>query len=103
MVTILDVRAASTVTASSGWSADGTWLLIDLDAESVTTGRLLKGATLTIDALEFRASERMDSLFSTNLVPGIPRRGTIAFELPDAMVTGTSPSQATPASIRSSS
>jgi len=89
VVTVLEVRAASTVTSSSGWSAEGTWLLVDLNAETVTADRLLQGATLTIDGLEFRASERMDSIFSTKLVPGIPRTGTIAFELPDASLTGT--------------
>lgn len=88
VITILDVRAASTVTSSSGWSAEGTWLLVDLNAETVTAGRLFKGATLTIDGLEFRASERMDSIFSATLVPGIPRTGTVAFELPDGSLTG---------------
>lgn len=89
VVTVLDVRAAGSVTNSSGWSAEGTWLLVDLNAETVTADQVLRGATLMIDGIEFRASERMDSMFSTRLVPGIPRTGTIAFELPDASLTGT--------------
>ena len=89
VVTVLDVRAASAVTSSNGWSAEGTWLLVDLKAEAVRNDSLLKGATLTIGDREFRASERMDSIFSTKLVPGIPRTGTIAFELPDDALTGT--------------
>lgn len=89
-LTVKDIRAAESVTTSEGWQATGTWLLIDLDAEGTQKqeGTLLNGAALTIGDRTFRASERMPSMFQHPLVPGIPYRGTVAFELPEDALQG---------------
>lgn len=90
-LTLRDVRAAGTVSTSDGWSAEGTWLLVDLTAEAtrVQDGTMLSGATLTIGDRTYRASERMTSMFGHPLVPGIPYQGTLAFELPEGALRGT--------------
>ncbi|KDA06892.1 hypothetical protein DC31_07960 [Microbacterium sp. CH12i] len=90
-LTVHDIRAARTATAPNDWRAEGTWLLVDLEAEATLTqeGTLLNGATLTIGERTIRASERMPSMMEHRLVPGIPYRGTLAFELPDGALTGT--------------
>lgn len=91
-VTVTGVRAADEVSLG-GWSAAGTWVVVDLDAAAVRSaqGTLLSYATLTIGDREYRASERpataslTDAMFRTALIPGIPRSGSLAFELaPDA-------------------
>jgi hypothetical protein len=48
------------------------------------TGALFSHATLSVDGRTFRASERPpDSLFRAALAVGVPRSGSIAFELPE--------------------
>ena len=82
-VTITDVRLADRATAG-GWYADGTWLVVDLEVASrlEETGTLLSYAVLVVGDRTFRASERPESLFGSTLSVGIPRAGSIAFELP---------------------
>ncbi|MEV1128413.1 hypothetical protein [Agromyces sp. NPDC049794] len=85
-VTITGVRAADAATID-GWVATGPWLIVDLEAAAVESesGALLSHATLSIDGRTFRASERPpDSLFRSALSVGVPRSGSIAFELPEA-------------------
>lgn len=84
-VTVQDVTLADKVEAAKGWNAEGTWLLVDLDAEANLEqyGMSFKGATLTIGDRSFRPSERMDSFFATSLVPGVSKSGTLVFELPE--------------------
>lgn len=86
-VTITDARLASRVVAG-GWSAEGTWLVVDLEAEATEeeTGTMLARAELVIDGDVYRASERPESLFRTGLTPGIAREGSLAFELPSDVV-----------------
>ena len=43
-------------------------------------------AVLVVDDLTFRASERPESLFRSDLSVGIPRAGSIAFEIPAELV-----------------
>ena len=90
-LTVQQVRISDGVNAPNGWSADGTWLLVDVDARSTLeqTGSLLGGAELTIGDRSFRASERMPSMFREQVVTGVSRTGMLAFELPGDVLTGT--------------
>ncbi|NYF17014.1 hypothetical protein HDC37_001842 [Microbacterium sp. AK009] len=86
-VAVTDVRLGARAVAG-GWSADGTWLVVDLEAEATheEDGTVLDRADLTIDGVTYRASERPSSLFGSGLTPGIPRQGSVAFELPSDVV-----------------
>lgn len=66
------------------WSADGNWLVLDLSAAAVVSEQaaLLNHVELEIDGRTFRASERPQSLLGTPLSVGVPRLGSVAFELP---------------------
>ena len=89
--TISDVRRADRVAESDGaWSADGNWLVFDLEIASVVTerGGLLAHAMVEIDGVRYNASERPDTIAGTPLSAGIPRQGSIAFELPGDLEAG---------------
>ncbi|MFS0868293.1 hypothetical protein AB3M83_13275 [Microbacterium sp. 179-B 1A2 NHS] len=85
-VTVTDVHLASRVADARGWSAEGTWLVVDLQAEAVRTEKStnLGNAVLVVDGVTYRASERPASFVDTSLETGIPQRGSLAFELPTA-------------------
>ncbi|MFD4960101.1 hypothetical protein [Microbacterium sp. NPDC058389] len=90
VVTVTDLRRASEVSAH-GWTAEGNWLVVDLDARSVLTEHLtsLTHTELVIDGIRFGASDRPDSLAENGaLAIGIPREGSLAFELPADLDTG---------------
>lgn len=89
-VTVTDVRLGSRAVAGA-WSVEGTWLVVDLEAEATQeeTGTLLAHAELVFDDAAYRASERPASLLRTGLTPGIPREGSLGFELPPDVVRGT--------------
>lgn len=88
-VTFTDLRRASEVGAD-GWMAEGNWLVADLAVESVLAedATSLKNARLEIDGMRFTASERPDSLESQPLAIGVPREGSLAFELPEGLDSG---------------
>ena len=88
-ITVEDIRRAESVSAGE-WSADGNWVVVDLDAEAVVSefGTLLTLATLEVDGRTFSASERPDSLLRGPLAVGIPRSGSVAFELADDVDSG---------------
>ncbi|MDQ0615186.1 hypothetical protein QF046_002827 [Microbacterium sp. W4I4] len=94
-LTVTDVRAARTITDPQGWSAgfektQGTWLVVDLDAASVQSqyAASLSFAELTIGDRTFGATERGETFFRQRLVTGVPRSGSLAFELPDDVIEG---------------
>lgn len=90
-LTVTDVHAARSITDSKGWSADGTWLVVDVDAAAVQSqsGSSLTFAELTIGDRTFSATERGDTLFNTGaLIPGVMRHGSLAFELPTGALEG---------------
>ncbi|MGW8483053.1 hypothetical protein ACWGJP_07920 [Microbacterium sp. NPDC055903] len=89
LVTVHDVRAASKVTTSNGWFAEGTWIVVDLDVEATLADAQLRLATLTIGEQSFRASERPNSLLNQAVFTGVSRSGAIAFELPEGALDGT--------------
>ncbi|HYI52296.1 MAG TPA: hypothetical protein VEX42_12075 [Microbacterium sp.] len=88
-VTVTDVRRVESVSAGE-WSAEGNWVVVDLDAEAVQSefGTLLTLATLQVDGRTFRASERPESLLRGGLSVGIPLSGSVAFELPEGLDGG---------------
>ncbi|WP_309128183.1 hypothetical protein [Microbacterium sp.] len=82
-VTIDEVRAAKRVTDSTGWSAEGTWLVVDLEASAVLSqGSVLGLHDLVIGERTFTATERGTTFRGQALIPGVPREGSLAFELP---------------------
>ncbi|MGM7698871.1 hypothetical protein [Microbacterium sp. A84] len=102
IATVTDVRTTTTVTGDEDhngdttWTADGNWLIVDLDAASVTgprttyiTGAVnLGSAMFELDGREYRATERAPSMLNVRLNPGVPRHGSVAFELPELAGTG---------------
>lgn len=96
-VTIHDVVVSDGVTSETGWSATGTWLVVDLDAWAVKTETrgALGAAYLVLADRTLSASERpgarnnTTSLLKARLHVGVPQSGSIAFELPADVTTGT--------------
>ncbi|WP_239066392.1 DUF4352 domain-containing protein [Microbacterium hibisci] len=89
-VTITDLRRAAEVRAD-GWSAEGNWLIVDLDAAAVVAerGASLSHAMLEVDGVRFSASDRPDSLTDATLSAGVPLSGSLAFELPGGLDAGS--------------
>lgn len=88
-VTVDDVRLGSRAVAA-GWAAEGRWVVVDLAAQATKeeSGTMLAYATLTVDGDSYRASERPTSMFRSALAVGIPREGSLAFEIPPAAAEG---------------
>ena len=88
-VTVTDIRRASDVSAG-GWTAEGNWLVVDLDVASVVSesGVLFGHIDLLVDGVRYGASERPDSLLREGLSAGIPLSGSVAFELPAKVIDG---------------
>ncbi|MGP3533913.1 hypothetical protein ACTU3I_03885 [Microbacterium sp. RD1] len=85
--TVSNPRIAERV-AAGGWSADGTWLVVDAELEATREEDRSRvgAATLQIGERFFEASERPQSIYGEGLAVGIPQSGSLAFELPsDAM------------------
>lgn len=89
-VTVTDVRAARAVSDGS-WRAEGTWLVVDLDAASTRdqSGAALRVTDLRIGDRTYSATERGTSMVQLPLVTGVPQHGSIAFELPEDALTGS--------------
>jgi hypothetical protein len=92
-MTIDDLALADGV-SSGRWSATGTWLVVTADAWVVRneTEAQVREAFLTVGDRTFRASERPGNfstsatLFRFPLTLELPRRGAIAFELPEDVI-----------------
>lgn len=89
VVTVTDVHAARRVTSSDGWSADGTWLVVDLEAASVQEPSLLSHANLFIGERTFAPTDRGTTFARHPLMTGVPQSGSLAFELPADALRGT--------------
>lgn len=89
-VTITDVRLANRVTDAKGWTAEGSWLVVDLEAASVVTQELstLSLAQLVVGDRTFSATDRGTTFLAQRLITGVPRSGSLAFELPADALTG---------------
>lgn len=95
-VTVVGLRRTREVSVPSytSWNATGNWLVVDVRAASVVTqtGANLSGAQFLIDGKTYTASNRPDALYTLMgkaLVPGVPRTGSIVFELPGTMTSGS--------------
>lgn len=89
VATVEGLRRADTVT-DGAWSAEGNWLVVDLSISSRVSPRTLAHATLQIGDRTFAATERADgSLYQQGLTAGVPRSGSLAFELPADLEAGT--------------
>lgn len=90
-LTVTDVRAARSIADPTGRTLESTWVVIDVDAEALDSqyGATLGFAELTVGGRTFRATERVESFFRQRLVPGVPRSGAVAFELPTDALKGT--------------
>lgn len=88
-VTVTDVRRAASVSTEE-WTADGNWVVVDIEAHAIEeeVGASLVLATVQIDGVTYRASERPDSILETRLAVDIPRIGSLAFELPASLAAG---------------
>lgn len=89
-VTFTRVVAATRVHDQRGWSADGMWIVVDLEAEATRSEviGLLSTMELQVGDLTFRASDRPDSMRDTVHAVGSPREGSIAFELGELPLEG---------------
>lgn len=89
IVTITDMRRTAELRAADGWMAEGNWLVVDLQAESVLSeGGVISHARVEIDGVQFSASDRPDSFIDAGMTAGIPQTGTLAFELPQDLASG---------------
>ncbi|QMU96393.1 DUF4352 domain-containing protein [Microbacterium esteraromaticum] len=88
-VTVTDVHAARAVSDGS-WRAEGTWLVVDLDAASTQDqfGAALRVTNLRIGERTYSATERGTSMRQLPLVTGVPQHGSLAFELPEDALKG---------------
>ncbi len=89
-VTVTDVHRARRVADADGWSAEGTWFVVDLEVASVIgqDAASLQLAQLVIGDRIFHATERGTTLYEQRLFTGVPRSGSLAFELPEEVVGG---------------
>jgi hypothetical protein len=89
-VVVTDPRIGDRALAGA-WSADGTWLVVDvrISARDDETDAALHHAELIVDGVSYRASERPASIFEAPLAVGIPRSGSLAFELPAGVAART--------------
>ncbi len=90
-MTVTRVRAAHAVSDGRRWRADGTWLVVDFDAAAVVDqfGALLATSNLHLGDRTYSATERGESARNMVLVTGVPRHGSIAFEVPPGSLEGT--------------
>lgn len=89
--TVREARIARAVASESGFRAEGTWLVVDLDVEAVRRqyGTLL-AAKLRVGDATYTSTERGDTgwlIDKEQLVTGIPKRGSLAFALPAEKAT----------------
>jgi hypothetical protein len=86
--TVTEVRAADSVTASTGWVGEttGVWVVIDVSVATVVTdyGTLLGTAQLRIGDRVYSASGRpgLGTLADQPLYTGLPSTGPLMFEVP---------------------
>lgn len=87
--TVTDIRRTAHLSAADGWTAEGNWLVVDLQAASVIAeGGDINHAVVVIDGVRFSASDRPESFLDTTMTAGITQTGSLAFELPDGLDEG---------------
>lgn len=100
VVTATDATFADAVTGPDpDWDAEGNWLVVTVVASAPTTeiDAAVQLASLAVDGRVFHASERPSaSLVGTALRVGIETVGTIVFELPADLDSGSAELRLTP-------
>lgn len=88
--TITDIRRAAVVSAPDGWTAEGNWLVVDLEAAAVLSedSGYIRHAMVEIGGVRYSASDRPNLLLNQPLAIGPSRTGSLAFELPDGLDAG---------------
>ncbi|MFC0673056.1 hypothetical protein [Brachybacterium hainanense] len=83
--TVAAARTADRVSAESGWSAEGNWLVVEVEAAAGTASgpATLALAELRVDGRTYSVTDRTEGIAGTALVDGVPRAGSLAFELPE--------------------
>lgn len=92
IATVTEAAFADQVAAEEDWEAEGNWLVVTVVASARTTevDAQIRLATLTIGDRTFHASERPSTSFlDVPLRVGTDAVGTLAFELPADVTTGT--------------
>lgn len=89
-VTVTDVHVAHRVSDAKDWTAEGTWVVVDLEVAGVLTQDegTLQLAQLVIGDRTFGATDRGTTFLDQRLVTGVPRSGSVAFELPEGVAAG---------------
>ncbi|NLP83410.1 DUF4352 domain-containing protein [Microbacterium sp. CFH 90308] len=88
--TVTDIRRTARLSAADGWTAEGNWLVVDLQAASVISeGGDINHAVVVIDGVRFSASDRPESFLDTTMTAGITQTGSLAFELPEGLDEGS--------------
>ncbi|PRY68572.1 hypothetical protein B0I08_104275 [Glaciihabitans tibetensis] len=90
--TVSEVRVARSVRADTGWLGEtsGIWVVVDVSVAAVVDDNraVLGTAELEIGSVVYSASTRpaTASLALKPLATGIPRRGTLVFEIPETVL-----------------
>lgn len=88
-VRVVDARFTDSI-GDQLTSLDGNWLVVDIEAATVVSDSLLWLATLTVEGVTYNATDRIGStIFLEALVPGLPRAGSLVFELPADLAVGS--------------
>jgi hypothetical protein len=88
--TITDIRRAAEVSATDGWTAEGNWLVVELEAAAVVSedSGYIRHAMVEIEGVRYSASDRPNILVGRPLAIGLPRTGSLAFELAEGVDAG---------------
>ena len=88
-ITITDVRLATTITADYALTplearTSGTWVVVDAEVLPIANGFTFSYAELRIGEYSYRVSDLVPSSSLTSYLyqPGVPVRGSFAFEVP---------------------
>ena len=89
IATVTDVHVARAVSDGDDWRAEGTWVVVDLDAAAAQsqTGALLH-TQLRVGERTYTATERGETGDNLGLITGVPRQGSVAFEVAEDAIDG---------------
>jgi hypothetical protein len=98
--TVTQVRVTRSVTTSNGWAGEttGIWVVVDATVAAVVDDDIPLATTeLQIGSVTYSASLRpgTSTLANSPLSTGIPRSGSLVFEIPEAVLTSEEGADAT--------
>jgi len=92
-ITITDVRLATTITADYSLTplearTDGVWVVVDAEVLPISNGFSFSNIELRIGEYSYRVSDLVPSSSLTSYLygPGVPVRGSFAFEVPHSAI-----------------